>query len=294
MKWSKDKCQEIANIFESRGDFEKNYRGAYMSARNNNWLDEICSHMQLKIKNNYWTKERCQEESLKYNSRKNLCNNNSTVYNKILKNKWFYMFCHMVKNTDNDKRCIYAYEFTDNSVYIGLTKNIKTRNNQHIKKGSVYQHIKINNNYKIIQLSNYLDVETASKKEGEFVEKYKNDGWIILNKIKTGGIGSNGNKQRTLYWTKERCKEESLKYHIRSQFQTNSQSAYRSAQKNKWLDDICSHMKLLRKPKNYWTKERCKIEASKYKNKNQFQKNICGAYMKSYICGWLNEFYKTN
>ena len=61
------------------------------------------------------------------------------------------MFSHMLKNTDNDKRCIYAYEFIDNNVYVGLTKNIITRNRQHMKKGSVYEYKKICNNYKFLQ-----------------------------------------------------------------------------------------------------------------------------------------------
>ena len=292
IKWTKEKCQEISIDFKCRSDFEKSFRGAYMSARNNNWLDEICSHMELKMKNNYWTEERCQEESLKYNSIKILCDNNSTVYRKILKNNWLYMFNHMMKNTDDEKRCIYAYEFSDNHVYIGLTKNTHTRNTQHMKNGSVYEHIKITENYKFIQLTNYLDVEISSIKETEYVEKYKNDGWIILNKIKTGGIGSNGNKNKILYWTKERCQEESLKYSNRTDFMKNSGSARNSAFHNGWLNDICSHMEEIKNPKNYWTKERCEIEGSKYKNKYQFQKNCSGAYMRCYKNNWLNNIFE--
>ena len=44
------------------------------------------------------------------------------------------------------------------------------------------------------------------------------------------------------YWTKERCKEETLKYNTRSEFQKGSESAYQAARKNGWLDDICKHM----------------------------------------------------
>ena len=199
------------------------------------------------------------------------------------------MFSHMLKNTDNDKRCIYAYEFIDNNVYVGLTKNIITRNRQHMKKGSVYEYKKICNNYKFLQLTDYLDIETASMKEGDFVEKYKNDGWKILNKIKTGGIGSNGNKQKILYWTKEKCQEESLKYLCRSEFKIKSASAYQSALKNKWLNDICLHMSLLHKPNNYWTKEKCQEEALKYNNRYEFQKKSSGAFSRSYINGWYDE-----
>ena len=125
-----------------------------------------------------------------------------------------------------------------------------------------------------------------------YVNYYKNNGWKILNKIKTGGIGSCGYLNRISYWIKEKCIEEALKYTNRSEFQYNSGSAYRSAQKNKWLDEICSHMQKLRNHKGYWTKKKCEEESLKYKNKNQFQKNNSSAYMCSYKNGWLNEFYK--
>ena len=56
-------------------------------------------------------------------------------------------------------------------------------------------------------------------------------------------------------WTKEKCKEEALKYKFRSDFNKYSGSAYHAkfwkkssyvyglCRKNKWLDEICIHMK---------------------------------------------------
>ena len=54
-------------------------------------------------------------------------------------------------------------------------------------------------------------------------------------------------------FTKEICQQESLKYNSRGDFYKFSKKIYSVALYNDWLDDICSHMKLLRKPKNYWT-----------------------------------------
>lgn len=51
------------------------------------------------------------------------------------------------------------------------------------------------------------------------------------------------------YWTKEKCHEEALKYETKSDFQKFSKSAYSSARKNIWIDEICSHMNILVKPK---------------------------------------------
>ena len=58
-----------------------------------------------------------------------------------------------------------------------------------------------------------IDVEKASKLEGEYLEKYKNNNWIILNIAKTGGIGG-----CTLYWTRERCINSAMKCETRNEF----------------------------------------------------------------------------
>ena len=89
------------------------------------------------------------------------------------------------------------------------------------------------------------------------------------------------------FWTKEKCIEEAKKYNNKKDFYTNSISSYRSSLKNNWLDEICSHMIELRKPKGYWTKEKCQEESLKYKTRTEFQKNSSRAY---HICkknGWL-------
>ena len=133
------------------------------------------------------------------------------------------------------------------------------------------------------QLTEYINIEEAKIKEGEYVEKYKNERWIILNRFKTGGLGGN-----ILKWTKEKCREESLKYKSRSEFQKNS-LAYSPCYDHKWLDEVCSHMFQKKKPNGYWTNERCKEEALKYTTKSQFKKTEPCAYRTSRLNGWLNE-----
>ena len=44
------------------------------------------------------------------------------------------------------------------------------------------------------------------------------------------------------YWTIDKVREEALKYTIRSSFKNNSASAYQTALKSDWLNDVCSHM----------------------------------------------------
>jgi len=46
------------------------------------------------------------------------------------------------------------------------------------------------------------------------------------------------------YWTKEKCREDALKYKSRNEFSLYSSIAYRTALNNNWLDDISVHMEI--------------------------------------------------
>lgn len=46
------------------------------------------------------------------------------------------------------------------------------------------------------------------------------------------------------YWTKERCAEIAAKCGTRLEFVRANQSAYKVAQENGWLDELCSHMRV--------------------------------------------------
>jgi predicted GIY-YIG superfamily endonuclease len=244
--WTKEKCQEEALKYNNKNEFKKNNNVAYNKSLKYNWLEEITIHMIDKYKSDsFWTKEKCQEEALKYNSRTEFYKKSPNFYKKSLEKNWIDDICsHMKKYGNRFKRCIYSYEFDDNYCYIGLTSNLIRRNNQHFgkeknTKSSVFEHInKTNLIPKLIQLTDYISLEDAIKKEKYYLNKYKKEKWIILNKIKTGGIGGN-----ILKWTKEKCQEEALKYNKRSQFAINSPCAYSSSLKHDWLNEVCNHMK---------------------------------------------------
>ncbi len=69
------------------------------------------------------------------------------------------------------------------------------------------------------------------------------------------------------YWTKNRCIKEALKYDTRCAFQKGSSGAYNAAFVHGWLDEVCSHMKIL---KTHYSKEEGAGEASKYETKTEF------------------------
>jgi predicted GIY-YIG superfamily endonuclease len=289
--WTKENCQKESLKYKTRLEFQKGSRGAYLSSLRNGWLDDICNDMEEVVKpSGYWTKEKCKEESLKYKTRLEFQKGSGGAYQSCCKNGWLDEICNDMEVVGNLKmRCIYVFEFEDKSAYVGLTYDIKMRYNAHMNNinSSVYKHIqKTNLTPKFIQLTDYMDVELASKEETMWENNYMSNGWNMLNIKKTGGLGG-GN----LKWDYDFCQKESLKYKTRNEFKKGSSGAYQSSWKNGWLDDICSHMGDKRKPIGYWTKEKCKEESLKYKTRNEFNKGSRGAYNPSWKNGWLDEFF---
>jgi hypothetical protein len=91
------------------------------------------------------------------------------------------------------------------------------------------------------------------------------------------------------YWTLEECKADALKCKTRSEWQETSKPAYGAARKNGWLELCCAHMpSSANKPYGYWTLERCKEDALKYKIKYEWQKAIGGGYFAADKNGWLD------
>ncbi len=239
--WTKENCKEEALKYNNRLDFKLKSNVAYVKSIKLKCLSDITSHMKIYTKQIDLTKENCQEEALKYTNKTEFYKKSSIFYKKSLKNNWLDEICtHMILKGNILKRCIYCYEFSDNNVYIGLTYNIENRHNRHInsKLSSVNKHInKTKLTPNLIKLTEYIPVNDASILEGVYIKEYKKNGWEILNKCKTGGIGGN-----IIKWTKEKCQEEALKYSSRSEFSRGNGSAYAASNRNKWLDIICSHM----------------------------------------------------
>ena len=211
-----------------------------------------------------------------------------TAYNRCTENGWLEEIKKYFKKVENINRCIYVYEFADNSAYIGLTSNINNRKNGHRRSNSsVKQHIEKTGLIPVFkQLVDFIDEDKAKKLEEFFVNEYRKQGWNILNKVKTGSLGG-----YILKWTKENCIIEAKKYENRSDFNKESNGAYVSSLKNGWLDEVCSHMIAKMKPSGYWknSKENCIIEALKYNTRTEFMINSYGAHDACCENGWLDE-----
>lgn len=233
---------------------------------------------------NHWTKDTCKDIALRYNTKKDFFMYNRSAYSYAYTHKFLDEICmHMIKLGNRYNKCVYAYEFDDNHVYVGITNNLLRRNADRLTRetDAVSKHIKLTGiQPNIIQLTDYISRDIAAELEGVYVKQYSNNGWIVLNRLKTGGLGGN-----TIIWTEEKCLEEAKKYNTRTLFKHKSKGAYDACKRNGWLGEAYKHMK----EPNYWTKENCIMEASKYKTMKEFKKFAGGAYNKACKNRWLSE-----
>lgn len=286
-KWDKESCRKEALKYNNRSDFAKYAVGAWTAACKKGWMDEICSHMEIRRKYNIWNKETCHQEALKYTNRKDFQEFASGAWAAASKNNWLDEICsHMEVIGNLFKRCIYAFEFSDNYVYVGLTDNFSRRKKEHLSssKSPVFRHIKDSNLQPIaIILNEYTDKVVAQKLENSFLQSYIDKGWNILNKAKTGALGG-----KILFWTKERCLEAGKKCQTRSEFITKYYGAYSSSVKNGWYDEVSAHMTSPVQPIK-WTKEQCLKAGKSCKTKAEFIKKYSGAYASAVRNGWYDE-----
>lgn len=240
----------------------------------------------------YWNnKEKVLIEAKKYFSRSQFAKNSAGAHASSVRNKWFEEAClHMESQGSIEKRWIYKVVFLDGSVYVGLTCNFKQRKSSHLrsKRSSVYKYIVKTNttpNFEII--SDLLNKKEASELELKLIKEYKEKRVNVLNKHKGGGLGS-----VKIFYTFELCKTEALKYNTRNDFYINSKGCYCASWRNKWLNEICSHMSFDRPSRIKHTFKTCKETAKKYNSRKEFSIKSKSAYQVSTKNKWLDDICK--
>lgn len=291
IKWTKEEVYKEASKYTIMSDFQTKGVGAYASAKKNGWLDDV--RKNFIIKKRYWTKDDIQKIANKYIHRGEFCTENGAAC-KYAKDRGWYedIVRHMVPVGNKYNRLVYVFEFPDKSVYVGLTGNITKRQKSHMEvenNSAVKVHmIKINKTpiLKIIS-DGYIDYIDAQNMEHITLQKYKTDGWNILNRTKTGSLGSSNRK-----WTLEKLKELVKNYKTRSEFLLHETNAYAAIARNGWLSVVFQDVKRLINPNGTWTFDVVAKEASKYNKKKDFFQNSPHAYYAAKSKGWFNEMTK--
>ena len=290
--WTKENVFAEARKYRTKKEFEKGCGSAYVTARRNGWLSEMTWFINGKIK---WTKEKVFEEARKYNTRNELEKRNGKIYSVSRRNGWLSEMTWLedgrIKLFTNKIDSIYKYYWKKtNAIYVGRTlmRRQKIRDKEHIFNEKDIVHIYSKENGFAVPpmeiIENNLTLEEGIEREGYWVEYYRECGYTILNRAKTGAIGSIGKGK----WTKEAVFAEARKYKTKEEFKKCCGSANDAARRNGWIPEMTWFVDV-RKPNGYWTKERVFEEARKYKTKEEFKKCCGSANDAARRNGWIPE-----
>ena len=291
--WSLEDLKAAAAGYTTRGEFQKGAKGAYLSALRRGLLDEVCAHMEQRLKpKGYWTLERCKEEALKYDSRAAFMRGSGSAYNVVLRNKWLEEVCaHMEKGADGYHYMVYGViNKRLNKAYVGITKQHFNRRMSMHKKGGSTRAAEIAqlDDTEFIELTNYTLLSNELKEaESSWAHEMQDRGYEVLNK--SANFGRVGAGERI--HTNESISAEAQKYKTRIDFKKGSPREYDAAVSQRILDEVCSHMRGI-KPKNYWTKERCIEAARNCQDRIDFIENEPKAYDAARKNKWIDEVWE--
>lgn len=236
-----------------------------------------------------WDNNSLKQIALKYKSKKDFYKGNSGAYAKAWKLNILDKICnHMNISGDIYNRFVYIYQFSDNSIYVGITYNKKQRHLQHLTKG-----IAKNKTIITYKVSKLLSAQDALALEQKMVDLFRGNGFNVLNKNKCYSLGYV--KQ---IWTKDKIIAAAKSCKTRTEFNRKYRAAYKLTIKSEYYDEVFKHLPPkyfgnFKKVLNLSTKEifnSCSIASLKY---NVSCSAITTAIRnKTKCCGYYWEYVK--
>lgn len=298
--WSYEQVAKEAGKYSTPTDFMRGSGSAYVTARSNGWLSEVCDHMERgKKPAGYWCKERVLEAARAHDSRAEFHRVSSTAYSKAISNGWLEEACAHMAQTKRPNG-----HWTQKAV-LAVARQCESRTEFKQKAGSAYA-AALRNKW----LDHACEHMTQKQKPNGYWTKTRvaTDAAMYRTRAEfrngSARAFSAAGRNRWMddvcahmeqvnkpsgYWGKEKTQVEALKYKTRGAFQLGSGGAYHAARKRGWLEDICSHMTSPMRPHGYWTLERCAAEARQFETRTEFQKGSPQAYKAAYGKGYLDE-----
>ena len=237
--------------------------------------------------NTKYNKEICVTTARTCNSRVEFFNKYPGMVDCAKRHGWYEECCAHMGTRGNKQRIIYAYEFENaHAAYIGLTFKMEVRNKRHHKEGAVYDFAQLHSidipSPKV--LTDFMDQEEASIQEGVWLQRYKDNGWIILNRFKTGSLGG----QEILDYDIAKI-EESMRGFEKMDDWSKSHSSYREFIRQQNLDYLLDKHFPERMRRIYDDYEECRKAYSQCKSIRQVHDRFSGALAAAKRHGWHKE-----
>ena len=300
-RWTYEEIYELAKQFDYKVDFYRSNCGAYDTALRNGWLDGFDWFLdgikRTGERHRKWNYETCFEEASKYKTRGEFGTKSSRAYWVAIQNGWIDDYTWLKDERfdliNDEIDCVYAYEFFDHhAVYVGRTlisrKKDRDREHLYVRNDAVAKYaLKYGLKVPLPKyLEDYLTIKEGAEKERIWINKYKEDGWHVLNRKKGGSIGGLGKGK----WNYKTCLAEAKKYKTLKDFLDNSKGAYLNALKNKWIGDYVWLEDNIKHRKDYYTHDKCLELAKKYSSMVVFRKKQHGAYNSAKENNWLDDY----
>lgn len=284
-KWTKEKVLEDAKKYTSIHEWRKASNAPRLAAYRHKIYEQATAHMIRKRK--FWTDEEVIAEAKLYSSKKEWQKKGKTFSIGYRRNLFDIACKHMKPMGNYFRRQIYAIENGDKSVYVGLSYNPENRYKSHLRPDSKLACDKILSKHyndgtqKLRIFETFYSPEEVGIKENEYIKKYREEGWKVLNLKKGGALGTTTSK-----YTREYCSELAKNCADRRDFELKYSSAHSAMCKWGWLD-IISHLPYR---KRYpYTEEEIQAAALQCKTRVEFYNNFNGHYQAAQARGILQK-----
>ncbi|MCR5314331.1 MAG: GIY-YIG nuclease family protein [Bacteroidaceae bacterium] len=291
-KYTKEKIEGIVKHHNctTYTDLRRVNDYAYKIAKVNNWLKEL-GLIEKKHEDGYWTEDRVWLVARQYTNKNDFSKHESVAYKwasyygLLEKMDWMRSPTYDERRENHDSE-VYAFIDKENRVvYVGLSidSNVRKKNHKYDKKSAVKKY-RWKQTPIFLILKKNLTIDESAYWEDYYKEKYRNEGYKVLNVARTG-LGSSSIGGISKWSSREDVFKESHNYRSRSEFKKQAGGAYHHALSNGWLDE----MHWLQRPKREikWTYERVVEESRKYQYKGDFHKGSPSAYQVASEKGWL-------
>ena len=287
-KWTYEALAASAASYDNVRAWRTEEPSAYATASQQGLLEELTKKMHReRVPQGFWTKSQVLKSAKKYKTKIKWLENEPTAYSKAHKYGWISeATAHMGVVGNKYSRLVYVIKVEKlNVAYIGLTGNPKRRFRDHLKTKRFRELIDRVGLKSVVfeELTDYLSPKYASESEAEWLKRYSNKGYKILNKVKAGGLGG-----KDLRWTNEAILEDAKKYESVMDWINSPGGAYGTASRKGLIEKATAHMKRQIRTPGTWTLKEVIERANSFNSTSEWRRKDSSSYNAAKNHGWYH------